>query len=44
MQNIQKTAKNNDQWLAGIAELSAIQDLNADVTKRYLFKCGLNAV
>lgn len=44
MQDIQKTAKINKQWLAGIAELSAIQGLNADVTKRYLFKCGLNVV
>lgn len=44
MQNTQKTAKNNKQWLAGIAELNAIQGLNADATKHYLFKCGLNVV
>lgn len=44
VQNTQKTAKNNKQLLAGIAELSAIQGLNADATKHYLFKCGLNLV
>lgn len=44
MQNIQKTARNNKQWLAGIAELKAVQGLNADATKHYLLKCSLNVV